>query len=58
MRPFCALLPSSTEAVTRVTARREERGRGIPARYTRVSVGLEEPEDLISDFKQVIEQCG
>ncbi len=46
------------DPVTRVTARREERDRGIPARYTRVSVGLEEPEDLISDFKQAIEQCG
>lgn len=28
------------------------------ARYTRVSIGLEEPEDLIADFKQAIERCG
>ena len=46
------------DPVTRITARREEKGRGIPARYTRVSVGLEEPEDLIADFKQAIERCG
>jgi len=46
------------DPVTRITARREEKGRGIPARYTRVSIGLEEPEDLIADFKQAIERCG
>ena len=46
------------DPVTRVTARREETGRGIPRRYTRVSIGLEEPEDLISDFKQAIKRCG
>jgi len=46
------------DPVTRITARREEKGRGIPVRFTRVSVGLEEPEDLIADFKQAIERCG
>jgi methionine-gamma-lyase len=45
------------DPVTRVTARKEEKDRGIPARYTRVSIGLEEPEDLITDFKQAIDAC-
>ena len=46
------------DPVTRIMARQEERDRGIPARFTRVSIGLEEPEDLIADFKQAIERCG
>ncbi len=46
------------DPVTRIMARSEEPDRGIPARYTRVSIGLEEPEDLIADFKQAIERCG
>jgi len=46
------------DPVTRITARRKEKPRGIPARFTRVSVGLEEPEDLITDLKQAIERCG
>ena len=46
------------DPVTRIMARKEEKDRGIPARYTRVSIGLEEPEDLITDFKQAIECCG
>ncbi len=45
------------DPVTRIMARNEERPRGIPQRFTRVSIGLEEPEDLISDFKQAIERC-
>ena len=46
------------DPVTRITSRKEEKDRGIPARYSRVSIGLEEPEDLIADFKQAIEKCG
>ena len=45
------------DPVTRITARREEKDRGIPARYSRVSIGLEEPEDLIADFSQAIKKC-
>ena len=41
----------------RITSRSEEKYRGIPARYMRVSIGLEEPEDLIADFKRAIEKC-
>ncbi len=46
------------DPVTRVSQRREEPDRGIPARYTRVSIGLEEPEDIIADFQQAVERCG
>lgn len=46
------------DPVTRIMARREENDRAIPVRFMRVSVGLEEPEDLVSDFKQAIERCG
>jgi cystathionine beta-lyase/cystathionine gamma-synthase len=46
------------DPVTRVSQRREEPDRGIPARYTRVSIGLEEPEDIIADFRQAVERCG
>lgn len=45
------------DPVTRVVQRKEEPLRGIPPRFTRVSIGLEEPEDLIADFKQAIERC-
>lgn len=45
------------DPVTRIVARREEKSRGIPPRFTRVSVGLEEPDDLIADLKQAIEKC-
>lgn len=46
------------DPVTRIVLRKEEQLRGIPQRFTRVSIGLEEPEDLIADFKQAIEKCG
>ena len=45
------------DPVTRIFARHEEKPRGIPRRFTRVSIGLEESEDLIADFKQAIEKC-
>jgi len=45
------------DPVTRINRRGEEKDRGIPPRYTRVSVGLEEPEDIIADFRQAIEKC-
>ena len=45
------------DPVTRIVARHEEKPRGIPRRFTRVSIGLEEPEDVIADFKQAIENC-
>lgn len=46
------------DPVTRITARQEEKHRGIPPRFSRVSIGLEEPEDLIADFDQAIARCG
>jgi len=45
------------DPVTRITNRRVEKNRGIPGNYTRVSIGLEEPHDIIADFKQAIECC-
>jgi methionine-gamma-lyase len=30
--------------------------RGIPANYTRVSVGIEDPDDIIADLKQALDQ--
>ena len=45
------------DPVTRIVARHEEKPRGIPRRFTRVSIGLEEPEDLIADFKQAMGKC-
>jgi len=45
------------DPVTRISRQEEEKDRGIPARYTRVSIGLEEPEDLIADFKQALDKC-
>lgn len=46
------------DPVTRINKRGEEKDRGIPSRYTRVSIGLEEPEDIIADFRQAIKKCG
>ncbi len=45
------------DPVTRVMQRKEDKAIGIPARYTRVSIGLEEPEDVIADFEQAIAKC-
>ena len=36
------------DPVTRIIARQEETPRGIPQRFSRLSIGLEEPEDLIA----------
>ena len=43
---------------TKLNANRsEEKPRGIPQRFSRVSIGLEDPEDLIADLKQAIEKA-
>ncbi len=46
------------DPVSRIIVRHEEKDRGIPLRFTRISIGLEEPEDLITDFNQAIGLCG
>ncbi|NQT36613.1 MAG: aminotransferase class V-fold PLP-dependent enzyme [Planctomycetes bacterium] len=46
------------DPVTRINKRGEDKDRGIPPRYTRVSIGLEEPEDIIADLRQAIAKCG
>jgi len=51
---MCKPWVSLGDAVTLVTPRSEEPSRGIPQRYTRISIGLEEAEDIIADFKQAI----
>ena len=43
--------------MNRIVTRQQEKERGIPQRYTCVSIGLEDPEDLIIDFKRAIQQC-
>jgi methionine-gamma-lyase len=45
------------DPVTRVMQLKEDKAIGVPARYTRVSIGLEEPEDVIADFEQAIAKC-
>ncbi len=45
------------DPVTRITPREEEKSRGITPRFTRVSIGMEESEDLIVDFPQAIQKC-
>lgn len=45
------------DPVTRVMQREENKASGVPPRYTRVSIGLEEPEDVIADFEQAIAKC-
>ena len=48
---------SLDDPVTRITPRKEEKSRGISPPFTRVSIGPEEPEDLIVDFQQAIQKC-
>ena len=45
------------DPVSRVMNRKEDKSKGIPKRYTRVSIGLEEPGDLITDFREAIAKC-
>ncbi len=45
------------DPVSRITPRKEEQDRGIPRNYSRVSIGLEDPQDLIADLTQAIEKC-
>ncbi|MDH3718768.1 MAG: PLP-dependent transferase [Planctomycetota bacterium] len=46
------------DPVSRILYRKEDKTRAIPQRFARVSIGLEDPQDLIADFKQAIEKCG
>jgi len=34
----------------------ERERKGIPENYYRMSIGLEDPDDLISDFKRALEK--
>jgi methionine-gamma-lyase len=51
---LCKPWASLGDVVTLVQHRGEEPARGIPKRYTRISVGLEEAGDIVADFKQAL----
>jgi methionine-gamma-lyase len=51
---MCKNWTSLGDAVTLVQTQGEERQRGVPPRYTRISIGLEDPNDIIADFTQAI----
>jgi cystathionine beta-lyase/cystathionine gamma-synthase len=45
------------DPVSRIVARNEEKDRGLPPRHSRLSIGLEDPSDLIAHPKQAIGKC-
>jgi len=51
---MCKPWGSLGDVVTLVQQRKAEPDRGIPARYTRIAVGLEDPRDIIADFEQAL----
>ncbi|MCE9611945.1 MAG: PLP-dependent transferase [Chthoniobacter sp.] len=51
---MCKPWVSLGDVVTLVTRRDPEPARAIPERYTRISIGLEETEDIIADFQQAL----
>jgi len=51
---LCKPWVSLGDVVTLVSKRTPERDREIPPRYTRISVGLEDPGDIIADFAQAL----
>ncbi|MCE9554727.1 MAG: aminotransferase class V-fold PLP-dependent enzyme [Planctomycetes bacterium] len=53
---LCKPWGSLGDVVTLVQQRKGEPDRGIPGRYTRIAVGLEDPRDIIADFQQALEQ--
>lgn len=51
---LCKPWVSLGDVVTLVSKRNPEADRGIPERYTRISVGLEDTADIIADFEQAL----
>jgi methionine-gamma-lyase len=51
---MCKPWGSLGDVVTLVQQRQPEPDRGIPPRYTRIAVGLEDPRDIIADFEQAL----
>jgi methionine-gamma-lyase len=51
---LCKPWVSLGDVVTLICRRDAEPNRGIPPRYTRVSVGLEDTADIIADFRQAL----
>jgi cystathionine beta-lyase/cystathionine gamma-synthase len=54
---LCKPWVSLGDAETLVYIRQAEPERGIPAGYVRVSVGLENPKDVIADLAQALNQA-
>jgi methionine-gamma-lyase len=52
---MCKPWYSLGDVVTLVSQRSEEPERGIPKYFTRISIGLEDSDDIIRDFKQALE---
>jgi cystathionine beta-lyase/cystathionine gamma-synthase len=52
---LCKPWVSLGDAVTLVSQRGEESQRAIPKRYTRISIGLEDADDIVADFRQALE---
>jgi cystathionine beta-lyase/cystathionine gamma-synthase len=55
---MCKPWTSLGDVVTLVITRGEEPGRAIPPRQTRISIGLEGPDDILAGFRQAIERAG
>jgi methionine-gamma-lyase len=55
---MCKPWMSLGDVVTLVMTYDEVPSRGIPKLYTRISIGLEDPDDIIADFNQAIERAG
>lgn len=51
---MCKPWGSLGDVVTLAQQRKAEPDRGIPARYTRIAVGLEDPRDIIADCEQAL----
>ena len=51
---LCKPWVSLGDVVTLVSQRQPEADRGIPPRYTRISIGLEDTADIIADFEQAL----
>jgi len=51
---MCKPWVSLGDVVTLVSKREPEPARGIPERFTRISIGLEDAADIIADFRQAL----
>jgi len=54
---MCKPWVSLGDVVTLVATRSEQPRRAIPPRYSRISIGLEDPDDIIADFEQAFKKA-